>query len=183
MAGLIVSCSAQISFANTEQLSATNNAMSSAYECTQVGLDQIDPALLTKEERIALLDNNLNKSIDNFSTCVSSAQASMAGGGNGQGLGGDEGFVTGEGAQSDSNEPMPQSEDVGDESTDVNQEINSQIPTKGGESGSTPTTRGIIPPKDNDKIICKLLFQEIKKTTDTAMIEGLKEQYSNYKCG
>jgi hypothetical protein len=57
----------------------------------------------------------------------------------------------------------------------------SPVPIKG--TGSTSAPRGIIPPKDNDKIICKLLFQEINKTQDPDMIKGLTQQYSNYKCG
>lgn len=149
-----------------------------SYECTQVGLDEIDPALLTKEERIALLDGNLSDSINNFSMCVSKAQSAMAGGGNGQGsdvgqLGGAEGTT----------ESKRTEGSVDSELEKMSEEITSPEKQDTGELGTTPTTRGIIPPKNNDKIICKLLFQEIKNTSDAGLLEGLKQQYANYQCG
>ncbi len=149
-----------------------------SYECTQVGLDEIDPALLTKEERIALLEGKLSDSINSFSMCVSQAQSAMSGGGNGQGA--EFGQL---GAGEDATEPQNNLGSVESELDQISEEIASSNKADTGEVGNTPTTRGIIPPKNNDKIICKLLFQEITKTTDLGLLEGLKEQYANYKCG
>ena len=166
----------------------------STYECTLLTLDDIDPALLTKEERIALLDNSLSHSIDQFSSCVSSVQQAGA---SGQGKGSsDSGQEQGEG-QSQQSEGAEQQQ--GSESGEGEQESSAiakgestsmsgtSIPQAGttpNVSGSaTPSQRGVIPPKDNDKIICKLLYDEITKTTNTDMLSGLKEQYANYKCG
>jgi hypothetical protein len=161
----------------------------SAYECTQVALDDVDSGLLTKQERIALLDNSLSESIDSYSSCVSSVTQNMSGGGSGQGS---EALDNGQGQLQSTN-----SQQLGDElemeggqpgNTSKEQDTlpeempeTSPVPIKG--TGSTSAPRGIIPPKDNDKIICKLLFQEINKTQDPDMIKGLTQQYSNYKCG
>lgn len=161
----------------------------SAYECTQVALDDIDSALLTKQERIALLDDSLTESIDSYSSCVSSAAQSMSGGGSGQGSSAGEsgqgGAQSANGQQnSDDLENADDSQSSEQEDlTDLSQEMpeSTQVPIKG--NGTTSAPRGIIPPKDNDKIICKLLFQEITKTQDPDMLKGLKQQYTNYKCG
>lgn len=167
----------------------TQQGVTSAYECTQVALEDIDSGLLTRQERIALLDNSLSESIDSYSTCVSSAAQNMSGGGSGQGS---EALDNGQGgAQSANSQQISdelemeggQQSEASQEQSNLPEEMpeTAQVPIKG--TGSTSAPRGIIPPKDNDKIICKLLFQEIKKTQDPDMIKGLTQQYSNYKCG
>lgn len=182
----VMCVSSSLSFAWQQE---AQQSVTSAYECTQVAIEDIDSGLLTKQERIALLDNSLSESIDSYSSCVSTATQSMSGGGSGQ----DSGALgSGEsGAQSANNqqiadelemeggqqsEPLPDPSDLPEAMPET-----SQVPIKG--TGSTSAPRGIIPPKDNDKIICKLLFQEITKAQDPAMIKGLTQQYSNYKCG
>ena len=146
----------------------------SAYECTQVAIEDIDPALLTKQERIALLDGNLQDSINNYSTCVSAVQQSM---GNGEGIGGG-GDSEGQGAGSASSSSQPL-----DNQGAPPQEVTPPIDNAEKQKNITPSAREVIAPKDNDKIICKLLFQEIQKVDDPDMLAGLKEQYSNYQCG
>jgi hypothetical protein len=161
-------------------------SVESAYECTQVSLDDIDESMLTKQERIALLDKSLSASIDSYSTCVSSVVQNMSGGGTGGG-GGLDGSGTGNIANQDVGQTGAMSQN--DSATSSGQDQNGVISPTGKQLpeniSGTPTsaaTRGIIPPKDNDKIICKLLFQEISKTQDPDMLESLKAQYSNYQC-
>jgi hypothetical protein len=181
-------CFAMLITASTSYawLQEGQQSVTSAYECTQVSLEDVDSALLTKQERIALLDDSLTDSIDSYSSCVSSAAQNMSGGGSGQGAGGGQSGSEEANAQQNlddlENIEGTQSSQQKDP-IDLPQEIpeTAQIPTKG--IGSNPATRGIIPPKNNDKIICKLLFQEITKTQDPDMLKGLKQQYSNYKCG
>lgn len=158
-----------------------------AYECTQVAIEDIDPNLLTKEERIALLDGSLQDSIDQYSTCVSTVQQSMSGGGGGgEGAGG--GQESEEGADGSGQANEAGENDTQGPQTDENQGAqppsNSNIsePTQ-SDKNITPAQRGVIPPKDNDKIICKLLYNEIKSIDDPDMLKGLKEQYETYKCG
>jgi len=166
--------------------------ITSAYECTQVSLEDPDSALLTKKERIALLDNSLSESIDSYSSCVSIAAQDMSGGGSGQGSGGGGNSANGDkGNQNASGEDDSANLENADDGQNSKQQGQADTPeevplsTQPSSRGnsSTPATRGIIPPKDNDKIICKLLFQEITKTQDPDMLKGLKQQYSNYKCG
>ncbi len=165
---------------------APQDTSPSAYECTQVTLDDIDTALLTKEERVALLEESLSKSIDSYSTCVSSVTQAMAsaqeasGGAVGQGNATDAG---GMGDTRNNNESGNMA--LANQSQSEGAQSQQQIPVANmpPSAQSTASIRGIIAPKDNDKIICKLLFQEITKTQDPDMLKGLKEQYSNYKCG
>lgn len=168
--------------AASAQASATQASQpTNAYECTQVAIEDIDPNLLTKEERIALLDGSLQDSIDQYSTCVSTVQQNMSGGGAAGGGGGegsqgdDEGKMASEG-DSDS----PQAQEMDEENTAANSEVTEPMPPA---KSISPAQRGVIPPKDNDKIICKLLFNEIKSINDPDMLKGLKEQYETYKCG
>lgn len=160
-----------------------DRSVKNAYDCTQVGIDEIDPALLTKEERIALLDKNLDKSMDSFSHCVSVAQSQMTGGGSGGGKG-DIGIngsdQWGNGTSVDAPSQNSDEKLAEREITIENQQDMTKVTDV---KGTTPTVRGVIPPKNNDKVICKLLYQEIVKTTDPKMLGGLKQQYANYKCG
>lgn len=170
---------------SAEQKSAEQKSAEqiTAYECTQVALEDIDPALLTKQERIALLDGSLQESIDSYSTCVSSVQQNM---GNGEGIGGNgnegnEGAINGINNGADGNAPTNATNE-GNQGT-PNSEATELLELEKQPSKITPAAREVIAPKDNDKIICKLLFQEIQKVEDPDMLAGLKEQYSNYKCG
>jgi hypothetical protein len=183
-------------------LQDSTGGASSAYECTQVALDGVDEALLTRQERIALLDESLSASIDNYSTCVGTVAQTMSGGGAGGGSGdsgdsGDGGDAGNSGSSgtsaSGSEQGASSSNSNADESAIQGQGLSgtgieqTTPPQPGANSsqgmGSTSAARGIIPPKNNDKIICKLLYQEITKTKDPDMLEGLRQQYSNYKCG
>lgn len=182
------------SLSSSAFLQDSSGSISSAYECTQVALDGVDEALLTKQERIALLDESLSASIDSYSTCVSTVAQTMSGGGAGGGSGeGDSGAGTsganksageqvGDSTNSDNQQSAAQTQGI----SDISSEQAVQVPQGANSSqgvGSTSAARGIIPPKNNDKIICKLLYQEITKTQDPDMLNGLRQQYSNYKCG
>lgn len=179
LAGIVLFSSA--SYASWQDEQASNV---SVYECTQVALDNVDAMLLTKEERVALLDQSLTKSIDGYSSCVSTVtQNSSGGGGGGQGGGasnneGKEGKESEEGVQNES-----QSEQDELEQTDEDKQTSQELREKRNAAKTTTAPRGIIAPKDNDKIICKLLFQEISNVQDADMLKGLKQQYANYQCG
>lgn len=149
----------------------------STYECTQVSLDDIDPALLTREERIALLDGSLSDSIDNYSTCVSAVQENMGGGtGAGSGSGDSQGQDAG---SSEDSTKAPAGEGLASEAKPTDNKLSE--PTQPNKQ-ITPAQRHVIPPANNDKIICQLLYKEIKSVDDPDMLKGLKEQYTNYKC-
>ncbi len=163
--------------ATEARTSTSNNSVSTeAYDCTQVTIDELDEALLTREERIARMDNSLSESIDQYSVCMSAvtSNASEAGGGqgaDGQGGAGQSGTGDAGGVSGDDQNQLGQAQD----SQAGSRAVNSQSST------STPKPRGVIAPKDNDSIICTLLYNEIQSASG-ASLEGLKKQYEDYKC-
>lgn len=164
---------------------STSVPLTSAYECTQVALDDVNQALLTKEERIALLDDSLYASIDSYSTCVSAVAQNKSGGGAGQGAS-DAGSGQTALAESGGGSAGSLQEEANAAGTNGNDEIppmQNRIGASISGKSSTTSVRGIIAPKDNDRIICKLLYQEITKTQDPDMLKGLRQQYNNYACG
>lgn len=155
----------------------------SAYECTQVSIDDIDESLLTREERIALMDASLSDSIDSYTSCVNTVQSQMSGGGSGSG-----GAAGSDGSAPDNTQ---NNADQSAQSNSQQAEQNAQgsgAPQAGSSAVSSqnqttkPVQRGIIAPKDNDSIICKLLFDEMQKASGPSLA-GLEKQYRDYQCG
>jgi len=169
----VIFASACLSASSLVYAYQTPSSTENAYDCSNVALDDIDPNSLTREERIALLEGRLRESIDSYSTCITQVTDNMNGGGSGAYAG-----AQGDSGSSEASETSSQTGDS--EAAKSDSQSNSEHAIS---VNTTPVNRGVIPPKDNDKIICKLLFQEIKSTQDTAMLKGLKEQYSNYACG
>ncbi|MFT6896293.1 MAG: hypothetical protein ACJA13_000694 [Paraglaciecola sp.] len=151
------------------------NKAGTAYDCTQVSLDAIGDELLTTDERIGLLDKSLTRSIDNYSACIDNVQQQISSKSSSLGLG--DGV---EGAKENAPEELVSAtEQILNTNTSKPEEnVFENIQTK-----TAHPPRRIIPPTDNDQIICKILFEEIAKTTDANMLKGLKKQYENYKCG
>jgi hypothetical protein len=150
--------------------------VSSAYECTQVTLDDANSELLTKEERLALLDQSLSDSINSYTSCVNTVQDAMSGGGSGSGQGG----TSGSGSASASGQQSQTNESSGSESPQQSQA--GSEPTETSNTQQNPVERGVVAPKDNDSIICKLLFDEIQKSSGASRT-GLEKQYKDYMCG
>ncbi|WP_395339706.1 hypothetical protein PN836_015145 [Ningiella sp. W23] len=162
-----------------------------AYECTQVSLDEIDEALLTREERLALLDQSLSDSIDSYSTCVSAVQSDMAGGGSGsgsKGAGGDAGSASNAGTSgtesgsSTSNESLTNPESESQDATQSSRSQSGSVAVSTNSSSTSRVQRGVVAPKDNDSIICKLLYDEISNAQGEQKA-GLEKQYKEYQCG
>lgn len=170
-----------------------------AYDCTGVEIEEVDPSTLTIEEQIALLDEALLDSVDRYSNCINAVQSKMAassgggggsGGGNGSG-GAGEGSASQEGSEQDGSEQGNAEE--GTEETESLEEMNesSEISSpNSGTSSSAKSTKGttgakdkLIPPKDNDNIVCALLWDEISSSTDAAEKQGLIEEYEDLQCG
>jgi len=153
--------------------------ISSAYECTQVSLENTDADLLTKEERLALLDQSLSDSINSYTSCIDTVQDAMSGGGSGGGQGGG----AGSGGMSAGGQSEGQAQV--NESSEAQSSQQSQAGTEPAAPANTqqnPAERGVIAPKDNDSIICKLLFDEIQKSSGVSRT-GLEKQYKDYMCG
>lgn len=153
--------------------------ISSAYECTQVSLNNTDSDLLTREERLALLDQSLSDSIDSYTSCIDTVQDAMSGGGSGGGQGGG----AGSGGASAGGQSQGQSQANQSSESESSQQSQAGIePAAPANTQQNPAERGVIAPKDNDSIICKLLFDEIQKSSGVSRA-GLEKQYKEYMCG
>jgi hypothetical protein len=154
----------------------------SSYECTQVTISDIDESLLTTEEKIARLDNSLSESIDSYTSCVNAVQKAMSGGGSGSGSGSGGGAGEQEAQSSGAGFSGEESENS---QTNEQGRVSNQagsVPAAPTQTPPTEVKRGVVAPKDNDSIICKLLYDEIQNA-DPASLAGLEKQYQDYKCG
>jgi len=183
----------------------TNNTSvpGAAYECSGLKLDEVNAEFLTKEEQLALLDQALVDSVDRYSTCISAVQSSMSqgsGGGSGAGAGTGTGESEGKGqsGSSGSGDGATQSEDkFSDEAQTSAQEQAAANTTQDSPVIELPnanqtnktdqtkdkTKRGVVPPKNNDAIICSMLFEAINSETNNVTKADLIIQYEDYECG
>jgi hypothetical protein len=148
------------------------------YDCTDIDLAKVDDLLLTKEERIAKMDGSLQTSLDAYSECIKSAQQAMSassgssGGASGGGANGTE-DKSGEGSAQDGTEQQDAQQNK------EKQEQEASPRSIGGRN--TRVQRENVDPKDNDSIICQLLWEEIQTATDDKR-KGFEQQYKEYKC-
>ena len=160
-----------------------NEFPTTSHECTQVTLDDIDESLLTKEEKLARLDVSLSDSIDSYTTCVNTVQQQMSGGGSGGGGGtGEQGVQSASGGVQSAagNEQSQEKKQIGQQQSGGSQAGSSAV--KQSQNTTTNVKRGVLAPKDNDSIICTLLYEEIQKANADSLA-GLEKQYQDYKCG
>jgi len=157
-----------------EQAPVINKA-GSAYDCTQVSLEAVDDELLTADERIRLLDKSLTRSIDNYSACIDNVQQQISNKSSNLGLG--------DGIQGTKKNTPEQLAATTEQTLNTHNSRPIERIFENTHIQTTPPLRSIVPPADNDQVICNILFEEIAKTTDVEMLKGLKKQYTNYKCG
>lgn len=177
-----------------------------AYDCSQVELGSIDPDLLTQAERVALLDDSLNESIDAFTRCMDGAQeqaAEAVGASGGAGGGGDAESGEGSGSSSANGESEEAGEEAqaegveGEVSAEAQEALakqaqaqeNTQEQQSQEQTRRTKTRKSkggkkneIIAPKDNDQILCVSLYDAIQSETDAEQKESLIQQYKDYGC-
>ncbi|WP_440056723.1 hypothetical protein ACSLBF_17735 (plasmid) [Pseudoalteromonas sp. T1lg65] len=163
---------------------------SSAYDCTAVELDAVDASKLTKEEQIALLEESLFNSVDKYSTCMEKVQKKMSAstakgsGANGGGAGanGASGSNGGSGASAGTGASESAATSSGSSANSENTNT-SNSETNSNRSGSSGAENKIVAPKDNDSVVCGMIYEEIGKESDPVAKEKLKEQYKQYNCG
>ncbi len=152
-----------------------------AYDCTGVEIAEVDPAMLTKAEQIKLMENALLDSVNRYSTCLDKVQKGMT---QSQSQGASSGGDNAQNAQ--------QSDANANQQTASSTEQNSQTPLSTMDEQVTTDTeknkagggreQQIVKPKDNDSIICTMLYEEIQKETNETTREALVQQYKDYKC-
>lgn len=175
-----------IGLASAQNNVATPSQQLQVYDCTGVKLEEIDPNSLTKAEQLALLDGALLDSVDRYSSCINQVQNEMASGGSGGSNGGDgQSGNTGSGTESLAESIAQEANDA----TEVPSEPKTDSDDKAKQvdvaqhQGQNKINAGVVKPKDNDAIICQILYDAIATEQDTATKDGLKAQYKDYKCG
>lgn len=160
--------------------SQAQDAQTLKYGCTDVALDYNDDATLTKQEKLALMSSALIRSIDAYSSCVAAIQKeNAAGGGKSGGTTGSSETKEGSAALTTSAENTQQNAE--DEASQIDSEEKEQS-IEQTEQTTPPAPRQVSKPKDNDSIICKLLWEEIQTTTEEKRA-GFEKQYQQYNCG
>ena len=163
------------------------------YDCTGVKLDEVDPQSLTKAEQLALLDGALLDSVDRYSSCMNQVQSNMSSGGNaGNGAGNGSGAANESAEGNASDQALEESDETAEqpanESTEQVETLDEKSSSEGESTpkqnkGSDKSKLGVVKPKDNDAIICQILYDAIASEQDPVTLEGLKGQYKDYKCG
>lgn len=145
-------------------------------DCTDTAIQDHDTTLLTREEQIILMEQSLFASVNQHDSCMEAMQAQaaneMASGGGGGASGGSEGEgMDGDAFDSEASEaaePM-ESETTTEDMTEI--------------AGASGAEDEIIPPKDNDQIVCSIIFEEMTNEKDSAKKTGLQKEYQKYSCG
>ena len=184
--------------------------LATATDCAEILLQGLEDASLTREERIALLDQALLQSLNNFDPCQagagSAADGGAAGGGGGGGAAGGvqgtEGSAGESGAESvteSASESVPAGDIQGD-LADPQPPQSPQVPQDASAGGKQETsvagqtnpnaleTVGAngkppedIPPAENDDIIAKQFRKAAEEETDPVTKAKLWNEYRRYK--
>ena len=182
----------------------TESDLATATDCAEILLQGLEDASLTREERIALLDQALLQSLNNFDPCQagagSAADGGAAGGGGGGGAAGGvqgtEGSAGESGAESvteSASESVPAGDIQGDladpqppqdapadgkQETTVAGKTNPNALETVGANGKPPKD---IPPAENDDIIAKQFRKAAVEETDPVAKAKLWNEYRRYK--
>ncbi|WP_105200428.1 MULTISPECIES: hypothetical protein [unclassified Pseudoalteromonas] len=160
-------------------LAASQAPIQTAYDCTAVEIDEIDPATLTKQERIKLMENALLDSVNKYSTCLDKVQQQMAS---------DQAQASASAQGQEQQDAQAQSQSQGTSTEQMTQELplSTQDPALTKEQEKMKSGGGraqqVVKPKDNDSIICTMLYEEITKETNDATKQALIKQYEDYNC-
>lgn len=172
-----------LAFANVATAQQTpKQRVGVAYDCTGVEMAEIDPATLTKAERILLMENALLESVNRYSTCLDKVQSDMSQSQSSGSAGGGDGDINGqEQSQLEKSEQRVSSAEQNLELTNSTMDQQTTTEREKMHSGGGKEQQ-VVAPKDNDSIICTMLYEEIQKETNDATREALVQQYKDYQC-
>lgn len=150
-------------------------------ECVVVGIEDVDPELLTIEERVAAEEAALFASIEERKICISSA-----GGGGGGGAGGGAGAGSG-------GEGLAQSQASGEDGLNASNDVNGSVPVQeNSQQANVATTstggqglgakRQDLEGANNTKIICDNLANQMANGADDSKKERIIKMRSLYQC-
>ncbi len=163
--------------------------LATSQDCAEIILQSPDDELLTREEKIALLEKALLRSVNKFDSCQSTAS-----GANNGVAAGDAGDTI-QGTQT-----TQESTPVGDIQGDIQEGLSASQASGEDQNNSTTTTTADadktgsdevmppngklpadIPPMENDDIIAKQFRQAAMDETDPATKAKLWNEYRRYK--
>ena len=165
--------------------------LATSQDCAEIILQSPDDELLTREEKIALLEKALLRSMDEFDSCQSTA----SGANNGVAAGDAGAAIQGDQATQES---TPASDIQGDIQEDLSasqasgEDQNNTTTTNTADAGKAGTVRDeVMPPNgklpedipsvENDDIIAKQFRQAAMDETDPATKAKLWNEYRRYK--
>ncbi len=171
--------------------------LSSAQDCTEIQWQLPDGELLTRDEKIKLMDKILRESLNRVDPCQDGASSGSgsndAGGGggeSGEGVQGEEGAADARGQAAAESTPaggiqgdLPATETPRDDSKSAAPEsaVAGTLAPPGNESNTNRKTPKDIPPAGNDDIIASQLRRAALDETDPAVQAKLWNEYRRYK--
>ena len=179
-----------------------NDPQQSVNDCLNSEYKDIDDPLLTHEEKMKLMQEQLHKSLNAHSACIKTAVSSMAnesfsgggggggngqqGGQNGQGGNGGDGQQQGDNKQGGSaaegnSDQAVENPVAGSPSDTTKPQKNEPMPGSPGPSHGGQK-RKVIKPKNDANAICKILYEQIQQEADPEVKQGLTAQYEQYQC-
>ena len=180
--------------AQSSSVSNNSSAPSKGYDCTDVEIDYTDDPKLTREEKLALMDEALFRALSKYDACqeAKATGASSAGSaGSGTGLSGSAGGslassdMKGEGQSASSANLKPGNQNSSSDS--AAESSNSTVTSKESQGGTQQATfkngkvPEDIPPVDNDSVLEALIRQAAINETDPETKAKLWNEYRRYK--
>ncbi len=196
-----------VSRAQTLTESGDGAAAPGSVDCTEVSVDYQEDPTLTREERIAMMDRALSRSLNRYDACQTARNGSTGGGGGaggGGGSGGAAGGGSGSGTGTVGREGSVASQDIaGTEkpSTTESSGTGTQSAARSPADGEVPSTtegpagteretvRSLdngkipedIPPADNDSVLEAQIRRAATNETDPEVKKRLWNEYRKYK--
>jgi len=156
--------------------------------CANVKLDS-DNKKLSKQERLKLLNSTFIDSIDAYSRCISASQKQSAQQGSGAGGTAREagsGQVESSSQENANSEASSESENqalIEQTLTPINQNTNQTQMSSSNKKLNKGAKNKLVAPKDNDLIVCQIIWDEINQETNEQTKTELTKQYRDYQCG
>jgi len=188
--GLFISC-VYVSNAQSIPQEGDGAALPGSIDCTKVEIEYADDPSLTREEKIALMDNALLRSLSKFDACKTSQADDSSGGSSGSVA--SEGAASGGGSMASSDmsgtEKQTVTPPLGDAAGDIGSSGNAGGAINGDsglpqEATQTPDNGKIpedIPSADNDSVLEAQIRQAAMNEKDPEIRAKLWDEYRKYK--
>ena len=187
--GLISIASVNPIYGQTPNFEPSSKDASKTFECTDVTIDFSETGSLTPEEKLALMDQALYKSLSQFDACQKSRMASGGGASGSGSAGGSNGSVA-------STEMSGTEEATNENNTGITEAVDQSVtPAEGDTLASSENEAGgagqqiaengkipeDIPPANNDTVLEAQIRQAALNEPDPKIKSKLWDEYRKYK--